>query len=247
MSKNSLTSWPEVIVVFHGEYKRTVTHTLKLSRCRAARTTVSASHRVELKRPHFREGEVRGAQLVRVDEHCHRSACVVRTRWGVPLLKRESWHIISNPMQPQFNDEGTVPVGVPGALVLLPLSLPVLQLELSLYTGHATRKRPELADPKCPDHMLVSSSLDHTSRACMHPHTPGLALFRSLTTISVTLFSRFRIPVDDVTVNWSSVQEVCLVRVQTVTKRCGPLDWDPSPHPRTREDDCHQQLNGLLA
>jgi hypothetical protein len=51
-------------------------------------------------------------------------------------------------MQPQFNDEGTVPVGVPGALVLLPLALPVLQLELSLYSGHATRKRPELADPE---------------------------------------------------------------------------------------------------
>ena len=26
--KYSLTSWPELIVVFHGEYKRTVTHTL---------------------------------------------------------------------------------------------------------------------------------------------------------------------------------------------------------------------------
>ncbi len=51
-------------------------------------------------------------------------------------------------MQPQFNDEGTVPVGVPGVLVLLPLTLPALQLELSLYAGHATRKRPELVDPK---------------------------------------------------------------------------------------------------
>ena len=51
-------------------------------------------------------------------------------------------------MQPQFNDEGTVPVGVPGALVLLPLALPALQLELSLYGGHATRNRPQLADPK---------------------------------------------------------------------------------------------------
>jgi hypothetical protein len=51
-------------------------------------------------------------------------------------------------MQPQFNDEGAVPVGVPSALVLLPLALPVLQLELSFYAGHATRKRPEFADPK---------------------------------------------------------------------------------------------------
>ncbi len=81
----------------------------------------------------------------------------------------------------------------------------------------------------------------------MHPHVPGLALFSSLTTISATLFSRFRIPVDDVTVNWSSVQAVCLVRVQTVTKRSGPLDWDPSPRPRTREHALHQQLNGHLA
>ena len=51
-------------------------------------------------------------------------------------------------MQPQFNDEGAVPVGVPGALVLLPLALETLQLELPLYAGHATRNRPELVDPK---------------------------------------------------------------------------------------------------
>ncbi len=51
-------------------------------------------------------------------------------------------------MQPQFNNEDTVPVGVPGALVLLPLVLEDLQLELPLYTGHATRNRPELPDPK---------------------------------------------------------------------------------------------------
>ena len=51
-------------------------------------------------------------------------------------------------MQPQFNDEGTVPVGVPGALVLLPLALAALQLELLLYAGHGTRNRPKFADPK---------------------------------------------------------------------------------------------------
>jgi hypothetical protein len=45
VSKYSLTSWPEVIVVFHGEYKRTVNHTLKHSHYRAARTTASLSHR----------------------------------------------------------------------------------------------------------------------------------------------------------------------------------------------------------
>ena len=49
-------------------------------------------------------------------------------------------------MQPQFNDEGFVPVVVPGALVLLPL--PGLQLELVLYTAYATRNRPKLADPQ---------------------------------------------------------------------------------------------------
>jgi hypothetical protein len=37
-----------VIVVFHGEYKRTVTDTLKLSHCRAARTMASAGLRVEM-------------------------------------------------------------------------------------------------------------------------------------------------------------------------------------------------------
>ncbi len=40
-------------------------------------------------------------------------------------------------MQTQFNDEGDVPVGVPGVLVLLLLALAVLQLELLLYAGHA--------------------------------------------------------------------------------------------------------------
>jgi hypothetical protein len=44
-------------------------------------------------------------------------------------------------------------------------------------------------------------------------------------------FSRFRIPSDDVTVNWSSVQVVCLEHVQPDTKRSGPLDWDSRPHP----------------
>ena len=47
-------------------------------------------------------------------------------------------------MQPQFNDEGFVPVAVPGDLVLL--SLPVLKLELLLYAAHATRNRPKLAE-----------------------------------------------------------------------------------------------------
>ncbi len=51
-------------------------------------------------------------------------------------------------MEPQFNDEGVVPVGVPGVLVLLPLALATLQLELPLYAGHAIRNRPELVDPK---------------------------------------------------------------------------------------------------
>jgi hypothetical protein len=48
VSKYSLTSRPEVIVVFHGEYKRAVTDTLKLFHCRAARTTASVSHLVEM-------------------------------------------------------------------------------------------------------------------------------------------------------------------------------------------------------
>ena len=49
-------------------------------------------------------------------------------------------------MQPQFNDEGFVPVVIPGDLVLL--LLPGLQLEILLYAAHATRNRPKLADPK---------------------------------------------------------------------------------------------------
>ena len=45
-------------------------------------------------------------------------------------------------MQPQFNDEGAVPVGVPGDLVLLPLA--VLQIELLLYAAAASRNLAEL-------------------------------------------------------------------------------------------------------
>ena len=59
-------------------------------------------------------------------------------RGGSP---RRAARIISNPMQPQFNDEDVVPV-------LLPLPLPGLQLELLLYTAHGTRESPKLADPK---------------------------------------------------------------------------------------------------
>ncbi len=51
-------------------------------------------------------------------------------------------------MQPQFNNEGVVPVGVPGALALLPLALEALELEIPLYSGHPTRNRPEFAGPK---------------------------------------------------------------------------------------------------
>ncbi len=36
----------------------------------------------------------------------------------------------------EFNDEGAVPVGVPDALVLLPLALAALQIELMVYAAH---------------------------------------------------------------------------------------------------------------
>jgi hypothetical protein len=45
-------------------------------------------------------------------------------------------------MQPQFNDEGSVPVEEPGTPVLLPL--PGLQPELLLYTAHDIRNRANL-------------------------------------------------------------------------------------------------------
>ena len=80
-------------------------------------------------------------------------------------------------------------------LHLLPCNSNFLSTEVML-PGNV----PSLQIQKCPGRMLASSSLDLTSRACMHPHTPGLALLSSLTTISATLFSRFRIPADDVTV-----------------------------------------------
>jgi hypothetical protein len=100
---------------------------------------------------------------------------------------------------------------------------------------------PNLQIQKCLGHILASSSVDHTSRACMHPHAPGLALFSSLTTISATLSSRFRIPDDDVTVNWTSVQVFFLERVPSGTKRSGPLDWDSRPRPRSFTDSIFAQ------
>ena len=82
-------------------------------------------------------------------------------------------------MQPQVNDEGAVPVGVPGPLVLLhlrPWNSNFFSTQLML-PGTV----PSLQIQKCPGRMLASSSVDHTSRACTHPHGPGLALFSSST------------------------------------------------------------------
>ena len=48
VSKYSLTSRPEVIVVFHGQYKRTVTHTLKISHFMTAFSSSSCMEIVSL-------------------------------------------------------------------------------------------------------------------------------------------------------------------------------------------------------
>jgi hypothetical protein len=53
-------------------------------------------------------------------------------------------------MQPQFNDEGAVPVGVPGALVLLPLALPTLQLDFLSTQVMVPGNVPSLQIQKCP-------------------------------------------------------------------------------------------------
>ena len=63
-------------------------------------------------------------------------------------------------MQPQFNDEGFVPVVVPGALVLLPL--PGLQLELLLYTAHATRNRRAQDTGESPPQLTTLREPVHT-------------------------------------------------------------------------------------
>jgi hypothetical protein len=105
-----------------------------------------------------------------------------RARSCSRILKRESWQIISNPRQPQFNDEGAVPVGVPGVIVLLPL--PDLQLELSLYEGHATTKRPELADPKV-SRPYVSASLNRSRILAFVSVSFCLRLVRESLTTSV--------------------------------------------------------------
>ncbi len=192
-----------------------------------------------------RGGSPRRTARSRVDEYCHRVS-------SEPAEGSHSWNVSPNKSSAtRWNHNSTTRALSPSEyLVSLysshfhfrPWNSNFLSTEVMLR-GNV----PNLQIQKCPVHMLVSSSLDHTSWVCMHPHTPGLALYSSLTTISATLSSRFRIPADDVTVNWSSVQVVCLIRVQPVTKRCGSLDWDPSPLSRTREHDLHQKLNGLLA
>ncbi len=162
MSKYSLTSWPEVIVVFHGEYKGTVTHILTLSHCRTTCTTASESHRVELKRPHFHEVEVRDAQFVRVDEHCHRSTCVVERKGS------HSWNVSPDKSSATRCNHKSTTRALSPSEYLVPL-----------YSSHSRTWNskffstqlilpwtvPSLQIQKCPDHMLVSSSVDHTSWA----------------------------------------------------------------------------------
>jgi hypothetical protein len=130
VSKYSLTSWPEVIVVFHGEYKGTVTHTLKFS----------LPHRAY---DGLRESPRRVEETSLPWGGCPR--CSSRSSWRALLPEHlcrqnplrgptpETW-VLTNHQQPDtttIQRRGSVPVGVPGALVLL--LLPDLQLELLLY------------------------------------------------------------------------------------------------------------------
>jgi hypothetical protein len=89
---------------------------------------------------------------------------------------------------------GTVTVVETQSLVLLPLA--AHQLELFVYTAHATRYPPKLQHP------VVSRT-----HVCLLLRWSKLA----------TLFSRSRFPADVVTMNWASVQKVFLVRVQSPT------------------------------
>ena len=75
-------------------------------------------------------------------------------------------------------------------------------------------------------------------------HAPVFAFVNSLAIISATLFFRSSIPAAFVTVKWSSLQTVSLLRAQLGTSRyvlreTGPF---PGPRPRTREQARHQQL-----
>ncbi len=150
-----------------------------------------------------------GAQLPRVDEYWHRSTCVVRTnvspdKSSATRCNHNSTTRMLSPSEylvPLYSSHWrTCNSNFFSSQLMLPGTIPRLQIQ------------------KCLVRMIVSSSVDHTSRACTYPYASGLVFFSSLTTISATLFSRFRIPVDDVTVNWSSDQAVWLVRVQSVKR-----------------------------
>jgi hypothetical protein len=91
----------------------------------------------------------------------------------------------------------------------------------------------------------VSVSADGSHSSKVRPE----ASFSTLVLFPGTLpeLPRHNLGNPHVTINSSSVQKVCLVRVQPCTMRFGPQELDPCPRPRTREHAVHQQLYDLLA
>ncbi len=74
-----------------------------------------------------------------------------------------------------------------------------------------------------PGHTWVSSFDDQILRACTHPHFPGLVFVSPSSQSQEPSCHDPKIPDDAVTTNWSSVQKVCLVRVQPCTTRHNDL------------------------
>jgi hypothetical protein len=161
MSKYSLTSWPEVIVVFHGEYKRTVTHTLTF-----------------LEEPLIFlvlfKGSLRGKSAA------HTSFELTSITTGalvssVPAEGSHSWNVSPDKSSATRCNHNSTTRHCPRRSTwcpwLLPLVLDDLQLDLSLYSGHPTRNSPELADPKVSrPHVTLLLSWPHFAILYSPPH-----------------------------------------------------------------------------
>ncbi len=113
------------------------------------------------------------------------------SRWRVPFLKGEIWGILLHSMQ-HVNHEGAVTVPKKEDLLLLVLAGD--QLEVLLYTAHASRNVSKLQDP------IVSRT--HVSLLLRWPR---LVFCSSLTTFTATLVSGSRISGNDVTALWFSL------------------------------------------
>ena len=123
-------------------------------------------------------------------------------------------------MQLQFNDEGSVPVA--GTLRWEPCYQDQTwdQTWFPIEGSTSCPCTPPTFGPVTRTSCLRRSCYREPSQTCRSKSVQDVCdPPPQLTTLHESVRSRFLIPTDDATANWSSVQEVYLVRVQSGTTR----------------------------